>query len=236
MRINFRGNSPGITLCVRGNPCNDQRALVGSLLWLPGKLPEVPGRFRASVVVAAVALLASAPARGQETITPDKSAVWDETAAKLHYDKGTAAYALGDFVEAAYQYEAAFRLKADPALLFNAAQAHRRAGNRRRAMELYQNLLRVFPTAKGHQVARQHLDELRRSVAMEPPGTSDQLALPPPVLTEGQLPPEPARPAFYYQTWFLATVSAVVVAGVVTAAVLSVGNKPARPSWGQVGP
>jgi tetratricopeptide (TPR) repeat protein len=185
------------------------------------------------VLVVAAALLASAPARGQETVTPDKSAAWDETAAKLHYDKGTAAYALGDFVEAAYQYEAAFRLKADPALLFNAAQAYRRAGNRRRAIELYQNLLRVFPTATGHEMAQQHLDDLRRLAATEPPTTSTPP--PPPALREGQPPPEPTRPALYYQTWFLATVSAVVVAAVVTAAVLSVGNKPARPSWGQVG-
>ena len=65
----------------------------------------------------------------------------------------------------------------------------------------------------------------------EPPGPTP-LA---PALREGGPPPGPARPALYHQTWFLATVSAVVVAGVVGVAVLAAGDKPARPSWGQVG-
>ena len=86
----------------------------------------------------------------------------DEAAARAAYEKGTAAYALGDFAEAAKQYEAAFRLKLDPALLYNAAQAHRRANNRARAIELYENLLRVFPNAPNRDVARQHLDELKK--------------------------------------------------------------------------
>jgi tetratricopeptide (TPR) repeat protein len=186
----------------------------------------------------AATLLAGAPLRAQET-TPPTSSPWDETAAKLHYEKGTAAYALGDFVEAAREYEAAFRLKLDPALLFNAAQANRRAGNRQRAIELYANLLRVFPTAAGHEKAQQHLDELRRAAATEPLTTSapPSTAPPPPlVLREGRPPPAAPQPALYHQTWFLATVAGIVVAGVVTAAVLSVGDRPARPSWGQVGP
>jgi tetratricopeptide (TPR) repeat protein len=92
----------------------------------------------------------------------------DEAAARAAYEKGTAAYALGDFAEAAKQYEAAFRLKLDPALLYNAAQAHRRANNRKRAIELYENLLRLFPNAPNRDVARQHLDELRKGPAAMP--------------------------------------------------------------------
>ena len=212
--------------------------MVWPLPWLPGKLPEAPRRFPTSLAMVAAIVLASAPIRAQET-TPFTSSPWDETAAKLHYEKGTAAYALGDFVEAAREYEAAFRLKVDPALLFNAAQANRRAGNRQRAIDLYANLLRVFPTAVGHEKAQQHLNELRKAVATESPGTSAPLTTAPPppvVIHEERRPPAPAPPALYHQTWFLATVAGIVVAGVVTAAVLSVGDRPARPSWGRVGP
>ncbi len=183
----------------------------------------------------AAALLAGAPARAQES-TPPSISPRDEAAAKLHYEKGTAAYALGDFVEAARQYEEAFRLKLDPALLFNAAQAQRRAGNRQRAIELYENLLRVFPTGTGHEKARQHLDALRGSAALERPASRERPGpTPPPAALRAGPPPAPARPALYHQTWFLATVSAVVIAGVVGVAVRAAGDKPARPSWGQVG-
>ena len=161
----------------------------------------------------------------------------DEAAAKLHYEKGTAAYALGDFVEAARQYEEAFRLKLNPALLFNAAQAQRRAGNRQRAIELYENLLRVFPTGSGHEKARQHLDELRRSVGMALPATSAPPGPTPlaPALREGGPPPGPARPrstirrGFWRRSprWWSRVWSAWRYC--------AAGDKPARPSWGQVG-
>jgi tetratricopeptide (TPR) repeat protein len=67
--------------------------------------------------------------------------------ARAHYERGTSLYALGKFAEAAQEYEKAFELKPDPALLYNAAQAHRIAGNKQRALFLYQNFLRVFGTS-----------------------------------------------------------------------------------------
>jgi tetratricopeptide (TPR) repeat protein len=67
-----------------------------------------------------------------------------ETAKEL-FEKGTAAYALGHYDEAAAAYEKAFSLKPDPALLYNAAQAHRQAGNKKRALMLYQNYVRLYP-------------------------------------------------------------------------------------------
>jgi tetratricopeptide (TPR) repeat protein len=102
----------------------------------------------------------------------------DEAAARAAYEKGTAAYALGDFAEAAKQYEAAFRLKLDPALLYNAAQAHRRANNRARAIELYENLLRVFPNAPNRDVARQHLEELKKGPTAIPAAVTPRAVSP----------------------------------------------------------
>jgi tetratricopeptide (TPR) repeat protein len=67
-----------------------------------------------------------------------------ETAREL-FEKGTAAYALGHYDEAAAAYEKAFSIKPDPALLYNAAQAHRQAGNKKRALMLYQNYVRLYP-------------------------------------------------------------------------------------------
>ncbi len=61
-------------------------------------------------------------------------------AAHLHYEKAEAAYALGNYAKAADEFEQAFELKPDPAILYNAAQAHRIGGNKTRALLLYQNL------------------------------------------------------------------------------------------------
>jgi tetratricopeptide (TPR) repeat protein len=195
-------------------------------------------------MVVAVVLLGSDPLAAQETAQPALSGA-GEAEAKLHYQKATAAYALGDFVEAARQYEAAFRLKLDAALLFNAAQAHRRAGNRQRAIELYENLLRVFPAASGRQMARQHLQDLRRSLASDPPAAGGPpTGAPPPPLERQEgpadLPSPPDRPPppspIYRRVWFWAGVAVVVLAGAATVAALSLDDREARPSWGRVGP
>jgi tetratricopeptide (TPR) repeat protein len=198
--------------------------------------------LRGSLTVVAAALLSSAPLAAQVEPPPAVPA-GDEAAARLHYEKGTAAYALGDFAEAARQYETAFRLKLDPALLFNAAQAHRLAGNRQRAIELYENLLRVFPTARGRELAQQHLNDLRKLGAADPDPSARAAVGPaaqPPPLVLGTSIPQPgdrveATPPLYKKTWFWLTVGGLLAAGLVTVAVVSAGDKPARPSWGRVG-
>jgi Tetratricopeptide repeat len=64
--------------------------------------------------------------------------------ARAVFDRGTALFALHHFAEAAAAYEKAFELRPDPAILYNAAQAHRLAGNKQRALDLYQSLLRLY--------------------------------------------------------------------------------------------
>jgi tetratricopeptide (TPR) repeat protein len=86
-----------------------------------------------------------------------------ETARSL-YDKATGAYALGNYKRAAELYERAFELKPDPALLFNGAQAHRLAGNKERAYELYRSYLRVYPKGPGRVEAARHAENLKREL------------------------------------------------------------------------
>ena len=105
----------------------------------------------------------------------------DSEAAKLHYERATAAYALGNFSEAALSYEKAFELKPDPALLYNAAQAHRRAGSRPRAIELYRSFLQVFPRAEHRELAERHLQELERGGEPQPANGAEGAAGTPPV-------------------------------------------------------
>jgi tetratricopeptide (TPR) repeat protein len=128
-------------------------------------------RFRWSCVVllglVLVALPRVAAARGND--------------AKELYEQATAAFGLGRYAEAAQKYEEAFSHKPDPALLYNAAQAYRLAGNRPRALELYRNCLRLFPNFANAEDARGHVANLKREIEDE------QVALTAP-------PPAPAAP------------------------------------------
>lgn len=102
-----------------------------------------------------------------------------EKAAKEHYEMATAAYGLGNFDSAATHYEKAFELKADQALLYNAAQAHRLAKNTDRALTLYKNYVRLFPRAPRRNDAVHHIQKLEAEVTASKGAGGD--SSPPPV-------------------------------------------------------
>src|SRR4051794_29733188 len=83
----------------------------------------------------------------------------DASEARMHYERATSAFALGKFADAASEYEKAFELKSDRALLFNAAQSHRQAGDKQRALLLYQNYLRIFTKAPNRPEVQRQIAE-----------------------------------------------------------------------------
>jgi tetratricopeptide (TPR) repeat protein len=153
--------------------------------------------------------------------------------ARNHYQQARSAYALGNWDKAASEFEKAFEIKSDRALLYNAAQAHRLAGNKPRALLLYQNYLRFF----GDQIA--NADEVERHIAALKTAieSEERLRTSPPVvpIVPRELPPskDEARPAvvltiappppaqlpghrpIYKRWWLWTAVGAVVVAAAV---------------------
>jgi tetratricopeptide (TPR) repeat protein len=123
-------------------------------------------------------LLSSATAGAAEGGTSDA----DE--ARAYHEKAKAAFALSHYAQAAEFFEKAFELKSDPALLYNAAQSHRLAGNKQRALTLYQNYLRVYGRDERRPQIELRIDELKKSIDKDrsevpvpppagwPPGTS----------------------------------------------------------------
>lgn len=89
----------------------------------------------------------------------------DVAQAKELNKKAQTAYALGQYGEAAKLYEGAFAAKAHPALLYNAAQAHRLAGGRDKALTLYQNYLRLYPKAPNRGEVEGHIAALQKAIA-----------------------------------------------------------------------
>ncbi len=146
----------------------------------------------------------------------ERFAVADDatTKAKELYQQGQAHYAVGEYEAAAEAYQSAYKLKQDPALLFNAAQAQRLAGNLDRALTLYRNLLRFHPNVANRAEVESRISQLEqqieeaRAAKMAPPppapvpppvgeghpptaGTTEA----PPVLTAVPAPSEPRRPS-----------------------------------------
>src|SRR5262249_23780311 len=111
--------------------------------------------FRAvTVLVLAVALVGVARADSAEE-------------ARQHYKAATGHFAVGEFDQAATEYEAAFKLHQDAALLFNAAQSRRLAGQNQRALVLYKNFLNLYPNSKQARTVREQVTKLQEVLAAE---------------------------------------------------------------------
>jgi hypothetical protein len=124
--------------------------------------------------------------------------------ASAYQQKATAAFALGEYKEAAEDFERAFKLHPDPALLYNAAQSHRLGGNKERALTLYENYLRVYGKKNGRaEEVQKHIDNLKAAIERDktaatspPPGTSPASAEAPRASAAVTAPaPATARPA-----------------------------------------
>jgi tetratricopeptide (TPR) repeat protein len=108
--------------------------------------------------------------------------------ARAAYTHGEAAFALGKYSEAATLFEHAFELRPDPAILYNAAQAHRLAGNRQRALLLYRNYLRIYGSrAINREEIESRIVELEREPRPEAPA-----APPPPEVKPQSAPSQPS--------------------------------------------
>jgi hypothetical protein len=124
--------------------------------------------------------------------------------ARAQFDKASASFALGHYAEAAESFEKAFELRPDSALLYNAAQAHRLAGEEPRALILYQNYLRLYPKAPMRPEAEARVDELKKAIerdraaATTPPAATSSAAEPKTAATvteTGRTTPGPSAPA-----------------------------------------
>jgi tetratricopeptide (TPR) repeat protein len=113
-----------------------------------------------------------------------------KTEARRLYDQATAAFGVGNYAEAAENYEASFKLHPDAALLYNAAQAYRMAGNQQRALQLYRNFVRLYGDNPRTEDARNHAAALEKAIA----GTATSGVAPAPTSTPADTAPRPPSP------------------------------------------
>jgi tetratricopeptide (TPR) repeat protein len=122
--------------------------------------------------------------------------------AKQHYDRGTTLYDLQRFVEAAHEYEQAYELIHDPALLFNIGQAFRFGGDYAKAIGAFRSYLRRLPDAENREEVmlriaemQKHLDEQKTLNEKPPEGTIAPVAPAPPPAAPAASPAPVAAPA-----------------------------------------
>src|SRR5579871_343441 len=171
--------------------------------------------------------------------------------------RAEAAFALGRYADAAVLYERVFELRPQPALLYNAAQAHRLAGNKERALLLYQNYLRVYKQVPNRAEVEGHIAALQQAISAEASTkTAPPISTTKPTLTAPAPPPAPesparstppsttSHPAFAAtpsstepprRTWLWALVgvgAAVVVAAVIIGVIFATAPRDPTPSSG----
>ncbi len=105
-------------------------------------------------------LFASSVVRGEPSAD-------DKAKAKLHFKLGNAYYESGDYRRAADEYAVAYKLMPLPDLIFNSAQSWRLAGEKERAIDLYERYLAVAPAGRGAEESKQWLSELQRDAEVK---------------------------------------------------------------------
>jgi tetratricopeptide (TPR) repeat protein len=94
----------------------------------------------------------------------------DELAqARKHYQRGTAHYNLEEYAQSIQEFEEAYRIHPDPAILYNIAQAYRLMKNPERALHFYRAYLRELSRAPNRAEVEQHIAEMERLAAAQSP-------------------------------------------------------------------
>jgi len=128
------------------------------------------GRRRASMIMLATALLASATPAAAKPKRRD---------AKLAFDRGVAAYKKNSFAAAAIALAKSFELERDVDTLFAWAQAERKLDHCDKAIDLYEKLLAFDLPAANRQAVDVKLAECRVIVAEATPKAPPAPAEPP---------------------------------------------------------
>jgi tetratricopeptide (TPR) repeat protein len=166
----------------------------------------------------------------------------DVEEARRHYRSGSSAYELGQFDEAIREYTAAYKLKSDPAILYNLGQANRLANHPSEALHFYKMYLSKEPDASNRDEVRTKIEALlelveqqRKTQALPPDQPIREATAPstPPVPVAAAAPlPAPAKSErpIYKRGWFWGAIGGVVAVAVGVGHGVGLGLRSHAPS------
>lgn len=140
--------------------------------------------------------------------------------ARLHFQAGEKLYLLGRYEDALREFQDGYSLAPKPEFLLNLGQVHRKLGNRREAIAMFEKfLLSTSPDDSRRGAVEDVLAELRAEVATQPEQVSQMKIV---------VVPAPAR--HWYQDWVgdtltgIGAVSLGVGTGLFVSANATIGN------------
>jgi hypothetical protein len=84
--------------------------------------------------------------------------------AKQHFFKGQQFFDVGRWDEAAEEFEKAYSMRGDPIFIYNMAQAYRRKGDAKRALDLYKNYLIKAPRSPQREEVEERIRSLQKQL------------------------------------------------------------------------
>jgi len=143
---------------------------------------------------------------------------------KQHYDKATRAYDIQKYTEAVEEYQKAYEIGGDPAMLYNVAQSYRLNDQLPDALRFYRRYLQRSPNARNREDVERKIADLERTIAERRKASASAVQTAPPPLL---VPPAPSSPPVgdkgAEEGLSGTTVTGIVVAAVGGAALITAG-------------
>jgi tetratricopeptide (TPR) repeat protein len=136
-----------------------------------------------------------------------------EAEARVHFQKGMAAFELGKFQESLAEYERAYELAPLPGFLFNIGQCHRNLGNHAKAIFSFRLYLRKKPEARNREAVETLISELEAKQRAEARRKKARVPVYVPESRPVTPPPPPPLPTPIYKRWWLWTVVVAAAGG-----------------------
>lgn len=141
--------------------------------------------------------------------------------ARKLFKAGQEAYAKGEYLEAARTFDKGYALYSKPGFLINIAQSYRMARKLEKALEYYEEYLRVARDARLKPQVEGLITEIKAEIDQQKKArqrrAARKKARPAPAAAVAVTPPKrppPKEKKIYQQWWFWAGVAAVVGTGV----------------------
>jgi tetratricopeptide (TPR) repeat protein len=171
-------------------------------------------------------LVLSASSVAAQSVAPLEA---DKVEAKKHYQRGVAHYGLNEYKAAVKEFQEAYRLNPDPAILYNLGLAYRLDGDLESALRVYKSFLRTVEPSQRREQVENIVTALEKQLRERPAPTSNAVKSEMPsspasrnLLVVAAPPPRKKTPV--YKKWWLWTTVGVVAAGAGVAIGLTVAG------------
>ena len=122
-------------------------------------LPKLLPLFRPILACLVGLLVAMTAGRAQAQLTADQ-----KQEMRQHYEKATRAYDIEKYGEAVDEYQKAYEIGGDPAMLYNIAQAYRLNKQLPDALHFYRRYLQRSPNARNREDVERKISDLEQTI------------------------------------------------------------------------